>query len=123
NTETGTQVRDILPRAKGNAISSATFSRDGKSIVCIEGSNREDKRKKDDDSVKPQLRFLSLAEGHETRSIELPEDTGGELMLTGDGKYLIVHGRREEVRLLDAATGKEVRTFGRNKEGVRGLSL
>src|SRR5205085_2809241 len=111
NTETGTLVRDIVPKTKGNVISTATFSRDGKSIVCVEGSDREGKKRKDDDAGKSQLRFLSLAEGHETRAVELPEDAGGEMMLTADGKYVIVYGRRrgEEVRQIDAATGKDVR--------------
>jgi WD40 repeat protein len=137
DTSTGKPVRQLDPKDKGDSFAAATLSRDGKTLVCVEGQNQNDKKPdKGEVPGKPQIRFISLTDskdGKVARSIPSPDDFIGELALTADGKYLLVgdgggrnrrNGRNAQTsRLVDAATGKEVRRFSAKEGLLRGVFL
>lgn len=131
NTESGLLVHEIIAKNKGDDITAATLSRDGKTLICVDGMDGDKKREfiKGNDKQKDpvtQIRFINVADGKETRTVPTDQEFGGDLLLTADGKHLIVSDqyRGRGIRHIDASTGKFVRNFaGNDKGGTRGIRL
>jgi WD40 repeat protein len=101
DTDRGKQVHRISSEP-GASVGVMAFTRDGKALAFVETLP---------DGPKPRLRLWDTLTGKEIRSVSLPPSLG-EIRFLPDGKsFLAVDTENIAIRLLETATGKEVRRF------------
>ncbi|MBI3822179.1 MAG: PQQ-binding-like beta-propeller repeat protein [Planctomycetes bacterium] len=126
DTATGLVIRQLEPKGKGETFfTAATLSRDGKTLICVDGLDQDRKfDPKDKTDRKTQIRFLDVAGGQELRALPCPLVNTAELLMTADGKHLLVRDRDgQAASLIDATTGKEGHSFAGKQRQPYGMML
>ncbi len=120
DTSTGKLTLELVVKEKGDIFTAATLSADGQTLVTLEKKTDDEKG----NAGAAKFRFWEAGTGQEIRSVAAPVAGYYELHFTHDGKHLIARGAPEEgVRLIDAATGKEIRQFAAKQETLRAVLL
>jgi WD40 repeat protein len=119
DTSAGKSLYQLTPKKKGQALATAAISPDGKSLLAFEGGQPNDKK----DPGKATLRFLDMVSGRELRALDGPIPAGGDVKFTPDGKGLLMRGASPSIRLIDAGTLKELRSFSAKQGNARGMLL
>jgi WD40 repeat protein len=97
------KLYDLISR-KDHVFAAATLSPDGKQLVAVESS--------ENNPVKQWLNTWDLAIGNRQRTAPLYTGAVNRMAWLADGKGLLAAADGDaRVRLVDTATGKEIRTF------------
>jgi WD40 repeat protein len=116
DTTTGKLVRQLNPKDGSSLITAAALSRDGQTVLVVDGPHPDRKADKPPPPPKgqkmpkepgPKFRLLSVATGTLIRSIEGAPGTTSAVRFAPDGKNVVAAGEDGTIRLLEAATGKE----------------
>jgi WD40 repeat protein len=122
DTTTGKPLRDPNVKEQNTSFAAAALSRDGKTVVGIEGYSDGRKEEKNGAS-KPKLRFIDVASGQEIRAMESPFTSATELAFV-DGKFLVTRNQNgTDVRVYDAQSGKEKHKFQAQLGPVQGFAV